>query len=287
VNTALVSIGVPTFNRADLLPRTLESALAQTWPNLEIFVCDNASTDGTEALCRRYAAADPRIRYLRHARNGGGTFNFRHALEQARGEFFMWLADDDWIEPDYVRACMDALADSAVVLATAPSRLYAPDGSFVRADPDITLRNPDAARRVLSYYARVEANSVMFGVLRRAAGLRSAFDNALAGDWQWMAGVVQQGQVVTVPRSGLHRLLGGMGHQHASVVRGLGLPAFQARIPHAVIAWNVARRLHRDGMSAKTAWTAALLVILRNSWWRRLMPRRWRLPFVARFSAGG
>src|SRR5918993_5298269 len=63
-DTPLVSIGVPVYNGERFLARTLQSLLAQTYTNLEIIICDNASTDGTEAICREFAARDSRIRYL-------------------------------------------------------------------------------------------------------------------------------------------------------------------------------------------------------------------------------
>jgi glycosyltransferase involved in cell wall biosynthesis len=66
----LVSIGVPAYNGAQHLAEALESARSQDYPNLEIIIVDDASTDKTEAICRRFAAIDPRIRYIRSPRNG-------------------------------------------------------------------------------------------------------------------------------------------------------------------------------------------------------------------------
>jgi glycosyltransferase involved in cell wall biosynthesis len=104
----LVSIGMPTYNRADgYLPLALDSALEQDYPNLEIIVSDNASTDGTEELIR--SKADSRIRYFRHAESIGGTNNFNFCVEQARGAYFLLLHDDDLIDPDFISTCVRAL----------------------------------------------------------------------------------------------------------------------------------------------------------------------------------
>ncbi|HET7341326.1 MAG TPA: glycosyltransferase, partial [Methylomirabilota bacterium] len=59
-----VAVGVPALDMAATLPRALDSVLAQTLTDLELIVSDNASTDGTEAIGRRYAAADARVRWL-------------------------------------------------------------------------------------------------------------------------------------------------------------------------------------------------------------------------------
>jgi glycosyltransferase involved in cell wall biosynthesis len=103
----LVTIGISTYNRADgYLKEALASALAQSYPNLEIVVSDNCSSDGTEALVESFA--DPRIRYFRQEVNIGANNNFNFCLEQARGEYFLLLHDDDLIDPDFITACMDA-----------------------------------------------------------------------------------------------------------------------------------------------------------------------------------
>lgn len=106
----LVTIGIPTYNRAGAtLSVALQSALDQTYRNIEIVVSDNASTDGTEALVRAYA--DPRIRYIRHPENIGANNNFNFCVGEARGAYFLLLHDDDLIDADFVETCMDAVAD--------------------------------------------------------------------------------------------------------------------------------------------------------------------------------
>ncbi|TSC84153.1 MAG: hypothetical protein G01um101417_309 [Parcubacteria group bacterium Gr01-1014_17] len=105
----LVSIGVPTYNRADLLQLTLDSLLAQTDKNVEIIISDNASTDGTEALCRAYADRENRIFYFRQEKNRGQMNNYSFLLQKARGKYFMWAQDDDSIDQNYVEVLTDVL----------------------------------------------------------------------------------------------------------------------------------------------------------------------------------
>ncbi|MFA5300915.1 MAG: glycosyltransferase family 2 protein, partial [Lutibacter sp.] len=61
-------------------------------------ISDNASTDGTEAICREYAVCDSRIRYVRQSENRGACYNFQFVLDEAKGEYFMWAAYDDYWE---------------------------------------------------------------------------------------------------------------------------------------------------------------------------------------------
>ena len=127
-----VTIGLPTHNREHLLRRAIDSALAQTYAPIELVISDNASTDGTEALCRSMAARDPRIRYLRHDRDLGPTANFNHLFGACSGDYVLLLADDDWLDPNYVTACLQVLrADDSVALAAGQPR-YMRDDVFVR-----------------------------------------------------------------------------------------------------------------------------------------------------------
>ena len=86
----LVTIGIPTYNRADgYLRETLESALAQSYPNLEILVADNCSTDNTKLVVESYK--DKRVRYFRHETGLIPNDNFNFCLSQARGYYFLLL----------------------------------------------------------------------------------------------------------------------------------------------------------------------------------------------------
>ncbi len=103
----LVTIGIPTYNRADgFLRHALESVIAQTYKNLEIIVSDNCSQDNTEAVVRNFG--DPRVKYIKHNTNIGPLGNSNFCLNQATGEYFLQLHDDDAIDPDFIETCMKA-----------------------------------------------------------------------------------------------------------------------------------------------------------------------------------
>jgi glycosyltransferase involved in cell wall biosynthesis len=106
----LVSIGIPTYNRPAGLRRTLECLTKQTYRNLEIIVSDNASPEPeVESVALEFAGRDARVQYCRHKENRGPEFNFKFVLQQAQGSYFMWAADDDGWEANFVEVCMDAL----------------------------------------------------------------------------------------------------------------------------------------------------------------------------------
>ena len=89
----LVSVVVPTYNRARLLPRAVNSVLSQTHKNLEVIIVDDGSTDNTEELCRAFE--DKRIRYCRQERNKGVLAAKNKGFDLARGDYIAGLDDDD------------------------------------------------------------------------------------------------------------------------------------------------------------------------------------------------
>lgn len=132
----LVTIAIPTFNRAEATLRdALGSALAQTYPNLEILVADNGSTDGTAALVT--SVRDPRLRYHRHPQNIGPNDNFNFCVATARGVYFLLLHDDDLLDPDMVAACLDAVGDAEDVgLIRTGTRLIDAEGRVLGEHPN-------------------------------------------------------------------------------------------------------------------------------------------------------
>ncbi|MGB7968537.1 MAG: glycosyltransferase family 2 protein [Methanobacterium sp.] len=96
----MVSIIIPTYNRANYLTKAIDSALSQDYPNIEVIVSDNASSDDTGEMVKKYKD-DNRFKYFRNNHNLGMVANWRKALNNyATGDFFMILSDDDYLIDD-------------------------------------------------------------------------------------------------------------------------------------------------------------------------------------------
>ena len=104
-----VSIGLPVYNGEQYLVQALESLLGQTFENIEVVVCDNASNDATEQICRDMAKSDSRLRYSRNDTNIGGFPNHNRVFQLSQGELFMWAGYDDLRHQDYVARCVEVL----------------------------------------------------------------------------------------------------------------------------------------------------------------------------------
>ncbi len=104
-----VSIGLPVYNGENFLSEAIDTLLNQTFSDFELIISDNASTDGTEQICRQYAENDPRIVYHRSEDNRGAAWNFNNTYHLARGEYFKWAAHDDTHHPEFLARCVEVL----------------------------------------------------------------------------------------------------------------------------------------------------------------------------------
>ena len=105
----LVSIGMATRNHAHCISNAIDSLLAQTHANIELIIWDGASGDATKQICESYADRDKRVRYIRNEVNNGLVPDFGNVLAEARANYFMWAADDDWWHPEFVARLTEAL----------------------------------------------------------------------------------------------------------------------------------------------------------------------------------
>jgi len=174
IDAPLVTIAIPVRNGEDLLAEALDSALAQDYSNLEIVVSDNASVDATPEICRRYAEADPRVRWWRNDENIGYGYNFALTCERARGDFFTWLAHDDLLDPGFVSAMIAYMTPRPDVLLCAASlNLLGLEGPGMLTP----LRLLDfydgvdwrSSRRHLFRRGHPQASYLVYGMYRRGA----------------------------------------------------------------------------------------------------------------------
>lgn len=195
-----LSIGLPVYNGENFLAAALEALLAQTFGDFELIVSDNASTDGTEALVRDYAAKDKRIRYFRNPENIGAAPNFNRVLALASAPFFKWAAHDDRLEPRFLEACMSALhADATTVLAYTQVQLLGADGLQGVHRNALPTDASDPVTRFECLLSPHECYEI-FGVIRREALRRVGPMGAYAhGDGVLLARLALEGRFVEVP----------------------------------------------------------------------------------------
>ncbi len=107
-----LTIGIPTYNRPEGLEKVIQYLIKQDYQHLEIIISDNCSPNPrVKEILEHYAALDHRIRYFIQAKNIEAEPNFNFVFHQAKGDYFMWMADDDIIPDEVLRRRKEAFSD--------------------------------------------------------------------------------------------------------------------------------------------------------------------------------
>lgn len=164
----LVTVALPIYNGMPHLQRALTLIREQSYADLDIVLCDDASVDETPDVCAAAAREDKRIRFFRHSKNLGMNANFNFAMSQSRGEFFMWAGQDDEKQPTFVEETLNALlrnenaslACTATVLVTShDERVHTPYAS--------AISSPSIVERLAAFVAETQTVAI-YGLFRSA-----------------------------------------------------------------------------------------------------------------------
>jgi glycosyltransferase involved in cell wall biosynthesis len=246
-----VTIGIPTYNREHYLRRAIDSALNQTHKNVEIIVADNASSDATADICADYLKTHSNFKFFRHDSNRGGVFNFISLLEKTSGEYFMWLGDDDWLDPNYVEICLKEYAcDASLSLVSGVVRYYH-KSVYTRTGWTFELNSRNSFLRVLKYYWHVRDNGAFYGLYKTAQLASVPMVDEIGWDWFIVATIAFLGRVKVVPNIRVHRETGGASTKFLTVAKAHNLPVWYAIFPFSFIALGAVRSVMSSGAFSK------------------------------------
>jgi glycosyltransferase involved in cell wall biosynthesis len=168
-----VSIGMPVFNGEKYVAEALESILAQTYSDFELIISDNASTDGTEEICRGYAARDRRIRYSRNERNLGAARNYNRVFELSSGEYFKWASYDDVLGPEFLARCAKVLdRDPSIVVCHAKTGRIDEHSALVGMYEEYQYLRIGSQKPYERFFDLIRLDhtcNIVFGVMRASA----------------------------------------------------------------------------------------------------------------------
>lgn len=121
-NYPLVSVGLPIYNEERFIRATLSALVNQSYPNLEIIVSNNASTDNTAEICKQYAEQNSVIKLFENEQNLGVSENSRIVLRKSTGKYFMWASGHDLWDAKFIESAVACLEkDTQAVIAFAPN----------------------------------------------------------------------------------------------------------------------------------------------------------------------
>jgi len=168
----LLSIGMPVYNGEKYLIQALDSLLTQSFKDFELIISDNASTDNTAEICKRYLEKDNRIKYYRNKVNIGGVANFNNLINYATAPYFMWAAYDDMWEPSYISKLINIMeSDKSIVLAFSVIDSIDEDGKQIRVYPKILKLSSSETifKRLFKFIMFEESDgkaNLIYGIMR-------------------------------------------------------------------------------------------------------------------------
>lgn len=294
----LITVIVPVYNIMEYLPRCVRSITAQTYPNLEIILVDDGSTDGTGALCDELAEEDSRIRVF-HKENGGSSSARNLALRKARGAYVGFVDSDDYIEPAMYERLLQAIQEHGASAAqigrdeideqgnllpdicTPPEApLWIPDGGFLR---ELLLHRGDC-----SYCTKL---------IDRELFLKEGFpEGKLNEDFHLLVRMLpQMGGIVSLPERAYH-VFYRMGSNSRKVSREEFSPVFADCVENADMVAEIVQRDYPElegtafrfgifqrleymlhipisQMTEENAFYRAIVTYLRKNWMRSMRNR--------------
>ncbi len=180
MDTPLITIIIPTYNRADFIGEAIESVCMQTYANWELIIVDDASTDLTETLVKKYIAKDRRIHYLKNSANLGISKTRNRGLREARGEYVAMLDSDDlWLDPEKLEKQITAFGENPKlgIIGTWITFIYKTPNETKKQNASFAIHDAEIRRSFL-YKNHIAQSSVLF--LKKAALVAGGYDENLA-----------------------------------------------------------------------------------------------------------
>lgn len=201
-----ISVGMPVYNGERYLSLAIESVLDQTYGDFELIISDNASSDGTEDICRSYAAKDARIVYIRNEENIGAAGNYNQLFRRSVGEFFRWFNADDLSSRLLHEKCLAALLEHQdSVMSYGRTETIDSHGRLIRPyDDRLNLRQDSVADRFIEFFRVVGLTNAIYGLMRRSALAKTSLmgnGKFPSADTYLMAELVLQGKIIEIPET--------------------------------------------------------------------------------------
>jgi len=185
MKSSLVTVAIPVFNGETTLRACLDSVIRQDYADVEILISDNASTDSTSEICRKFAESNSEVRYIRQSNNIGPADNFLFLLNEAKGKYFIWAACDDVRTPGFLSENVSFLeANPEYVASTSPN-------CFEGEEDDLGKRvnfslEGSLEERFISFLENCwQSHGIFYSVIRTEVirGYTGLSDSFTAADW--------------------------------------------------------------------------------------------------------
>ncbi|HEY5918360.1 MAG TPA: glycosyltransferase family A protein [Chryseolinea sp.] len=232
----LVTIGMPTYNGGHKLFKPLESIWRQNYPNLEVVISDNCSTDDTKDIVENICKEHPQVRYFRQEKNIGQIPNYYFLIQAAKGKYFMWLADDDFLEPGFLIRAVDFMEKHDDYSLGSGRIQYWHDTIPDLLEHGFTFEQNSPGVRVASFYSRVIYGGIMHGLIRRESAKNVRINKMIGNDYHFVANLVYLGKVKNFDFTGYNKNFGGVSRTFKQYAKHMGEAWIVGYFPHLKIA---------------------------------------------------
>lgn len=196
----LVSVYIPVYNGSKLIGRSIESILAQTYDNIELLICDNASTDNTAEICKEYALKDSRIKFYQNETNIGVFNNGNKLMSLVKGEYCFGQSHDDVRHPDFIKKCLEKLLASPNAIVCMSDLIEVSvngDEKYI----SLESRLGSTSQRVISWFEQITVHDTYFQFgLYRVKDLNKigSVPDIMCADWIMLVKQLLAGEFVVV-----------------------------------------------------------------------------------------
>jgi len=232
----LVSIGIPAYNRSKGIERALNSIWLQNYPNLEVIVSDNCSTDNTREVISETSENHQELSYHRQLINIGMIPNFEFVLRKATGKYFMWLADDDALEAGVLLKYVTFLESHPKYSLVSGQIKYWLDNNQDLSEKGFTFEQKSSSLRVIGYYSKVVYGGMIHGLMRRELTKSINLRQAIGNDYHFIANLAYLGEIKHFDFVGYHKSFGGTSRSFKHYAKQIGDSAFAGKFPHLKMA---------------------------------------------------
>ena len=243
----MVSVGIPTFNRANLLVKCLNSVLQQSYENIEVIVSDNMSSDPTPDVCLEFMNQDQRVKTYRQTANIKCVPNFDYVRRQSKGEYFMLLGDDDWIDTELIHSCVQFLEDNPDHIAASGETYYYKENDVKFKGVSLSIQSDNPSKREINAIAEIIDGGTFHALYRAKPANEIPYLNAWGTDYFFLCEAAFRGKITTLPDVACHRIDNSIRVSIKEVLHGDGIVDGQELDPYGTIASVLFWRIVADG----------------------------------------
>ncbi len=198
----LLVVGVPCYNEAEFLERTLQSIADQSWRDFAVLICDNASSDATGDIALEFCARNPRFHYYRQPANIGSSRNFNFVADHTASRYLLWMGAHDLIEPGMLERHIELLQSRPDVSVSQSAHAWIDtDDRFVERVEDGALDDggENDAKRYLQSIGKNANNIAANSVIRRSMLGDRRFTDVVGTDRILLSHLAFRGPFSTFP----------------------------------------------------------------------------------------